>query len=133
MFYNSNCIFACSTFQQRYDWLKIILNTFHSKIDGLSIFLHKSEIPKETRLRGYEIYTEEIGKHGFFVENDTSVTVLKSSIPDVYTVENDGGYLKVPSIEISEFLRSKGDKFNIKCEKLDDGSWVITENIPGVK
>lgn len=132
--YNSNCVFACSTFKQRYDWLKLWLQTFTSHIEGVTIKLvHKSDYTGP--IRGYEEHTEEIiGKPGYFIEDDKSVkqTITKLSIPDCYEV-SEGGYLRVPDVKTSYYLRSKGDSFICKCVRYDDEYWDVAENIPEIE
>ena len=132
--YNSNCVFACSTFKQRYDWLKELLQTFTCHIEGVSIkLLHKSDYTGS--IRGYEEHTEEtIGKSGYFIEDDKSVkyTATRLNIPDCYEV-GDGKYLRVPDIKTSVYLRSKGDTFVVKCVPYDDEYWDVAENIPEVE
>jgi hypothetical protein len=125
--YNSNCIFACSTFQQRYDWLEVILTQFHKTIPGLSIFLHKRWISADMPIRGYEVYDDIPGSRGWF--ETMSETIVKSEIPDVYFVKGKSGYLRVPDIETSAFLRSKGDQFQLQCVQESDTTWTVTENI----
>lgn len=129
--YNSNCVYACSTFEQRYNWLKDLMSTFIDHIPGTAKFIHKSELSPKMKLKGYEAHTDEIGKPGYFVENDTSntVQVVKLPLPDCYEVDS-GGYLRVPDLKTSTFLRSKGQKFKCACTKNEDGSWTLTENIP---
>ena len=129
IYHNSNYIFGCSNFIQRYDWLKLILARFHTPVDGLTKLIHKSDLPK-TPLRGYEVYTDVPGSTGFFVEDDKK-TVTKGEIPDVYFIEES--YVRVPDLKTSVFLRSKGTTFELKCSQHSDGSWVIQENIPDLK
>jgi hypothetical protein len=128
--YNGNCVFACSTFQQRYEWLQKLLKTFTSCIDGVTVdLIHKSELDfTELKIRGNEIYTDEIGKHGFFEEDDGSrvMSVKKLAFPDCYEVEG-GGHLKVPDLKTSQYLRQKGTHFKCKCVPHEDGSWVLIE------
>ena len=132
--YNSNCVFACSTFKQRYDWLKDLLLTFTTFVDGVTIrLMHKSNYTGSTK--GYEEHTEEmIGRPGYFIEDDKSVTytVNKLSIPDCYEIAGKG-YLRVPDIKTSTYLRSKGDTFECKCIPYDDEYWDVAENIPEVE
>ena len=132
--YNSNCVFACSTFNQRYDWLKDLLSTFTSYVKGVSIkLLHKSEYSGP--IKGYEDHPEDlVGKPGYFVENvDYEIlTVTKLNIPDCYEVSGKG-YLRVPDMKTSLYLRSKGDTFQCKCSKYDDEFWDVLENIPEVE
>lgn len=126
LFYNSNYIFATTTFKQRYEWLEKILNKFHSHIEGLAKFVHKSNLPK-CSLKGYEIYNNIEGSFGFFVEQDKKL-IKKSDIPDVYLIEDS--YLRVPNLKTSVYLRSLGDEFELKCAQESDGSWSVQENIP---
>jgi hypothetical protein len=134
--YNSNCVFACSTFKQRYDWLKELLSTFTRHIEGVTIqLIHKSDF--NGTIKGYEEYPEEIiGKPGYYVEDTVqdfeTVTVTRMSIPDCYEIAGKG-YLRVPDIKTSLYLRSKGETFKCKCSKYDDEFWDIMENIPEVE
>jgi hypothetical protein len=80
----------------------------------------------EVHLRGYESYLDEIGKSGFFEEDDGTkvVKVKKLALPDCYEVLS-GGYLKVPDLKTSIHLRSLGQQFEIRCKKNEDGSWTL--------
>lgn len=131
--FNSNCIFACSTFKQRYDWLQSMLNTFVKHVPGTIRLIHKSTIDYPT-LRGYEEHTlEEPGKFGYFIEKEHDlITVVKMNIPDCYDVGPGKGYLRVPDIRTSVYLRSKGDRFECKCTYNNDESWTLIENIPDI-
>jgi len=129
--YNSNCIYACSTFEQRYEWLKELMSTFIHHVPGTARFIHKSDLTTQ-KLKGYEVHIDDVGKPGYFVELDSdsnAVEVTKLSIPDCYEVSS-GGYLRVPDLKTSEYLRSKGQKFKCRCSRNDDGSWTVLENIP---
>jgi hypothetical protein len=128
--YNSNCVYACSTFEQRYEWLKELMGKFISHIPGTARLIHKSDLNPKQKLKGYEVHIDDVGKPGYFVEEDTnSVEVVKLSLPDCYEVSS-GGYLRVPDLKTSEYLRSKGQKFKCRCSRNDDGSWTVLENIP---
>jgi len=128
--YNSNCVFAASTFEQRYKWLKTFLPMFTSHIPGTIKFIHKSDIT-ETNIKGHEEHPLDMGKTGYFVERDNSKMVhfLKMSLPDCYESVPFSGFLKVPDIKTSFFLRSKGDDFDCKCIKVGE-FWKVVENIP---
>jgi len=133
--YNSNCVFACSTYKQRYEWLKRLLETFTHTIEGVTIkLLHKSEFVGDTK--GFEEHPDDVpGKYGFYVEKEVDSeihTVTRMSIPDCYEIQG-GGYLRVPDIKTSVYLRSKGDTFTCKCSKYDDEFWDILDNIPDVE
>ena len=133
--YNSNCVFACSTFRQRYEWLHILLSTFTSCIEGLTIdLIHKSDMG-DIKIKGYEEYNDEIiGRPGYYVEKDDSqlLNITRMNIPDCYEVEG-GGFLKVSTLKASVYLRSKGNKFQCRCIKVDEEFWDIIENIPEVE
>ena len=129
--FNSNCVFACSTFEQRYNWLKELMETFIYPSKTSAQFIHKKDLNKTHRVRGYEEHPDEVGKHGYFVDSDDRMDIAKLPIPDCYEVK-EGGYLKVPDLKTSVFLRSKGSAFKLKCSKNDDGSWTILENIPSI-
>jgi hypothetical protein len=130
--YNSNCVFACSTFKQRYEWLSKLLSRFTTYIEGVTIdLIHKSDLG-DIPIRGYEEHTEEtIGKPGYFVEKDNTerFTITRLSIPDCYEIIGKG-YLRVPDMKTSVYLRSKGDSFECRCVKYDDKFWDVAENIP---
>ena len=130
--YNSNCVFACSTFRQRYEWLAKLLRTFTSCIEGLTIdLIHKSDLG-DIPLKGYEDHNDEIiGRPGFFVEKDDSelLTITRMNTPDCYEVESRG-FLRVPNLKTSLYLRSRGEKFKCRCVKFDEEFWDVTENIP---
>ncbi len=130
--YNSNCVYACSTFSQRYSWLQKWLPAVLPQHDGFPNFLHKSE--STYPIRGYEEHPNEVAKPGYYVEKDDSelLTIVKLNIPDCYEVVGKG-YLRVPDIKTSVFLRSKGDVFTCKCIQHDDEFWDIVENIPEVE
>jgi hypothetical protein len=122
--YNSNCVFSCSTFEQRYLWLKEWLAEFVYHIPGVTIrLIHKSEATN-VRCRGYETYTNDIGSNGYYRDDDGTqiVSIKKLALPDCYEAE-DGGYLRVPSLKLSEELRLLGDSFKLRCIKEEDGSW----------
>jgi len=130
--YNSNCVYACSTFSQRYDWLAKLLELF-VRFNSASVeFLHKSKLELHP-IRGYEEHPEEVGKHGYFADKDKSelMTITKLSIPDCYEIVGKG-YLRVPDLKTSIYLRSKGDTFSCRCVKYDDEYWDVQENIPEI-
>lgn len=126
--YNGTCVFALTSFKQRYDWIQQMLARFHKTAKGLVRMMHKSEVT-DMKLRGYEVYTHEEGAHGCFIEQDL-VTVLKTDLPDVFTVQNREGYLRIPNLATSQYMRSKVFPCSMKCIIRDDGSWDIAENIP---
>lgn len=133
--YNSNCVFACSTYEQRYNWLKKLLNTFVKHIPSVTIrLIHKSDA-EQYPIRGYEEHpVDNAGKPGYFIEKDDSTTVEVSrlSMPDCYEV-NGKGYLKVPDIKTAFYLRSLGERFQCRCVPAEENSWVVVENIPDVE
>lgn len=133
--YNSNCVFACSTFKQRYDWLQSLLSRFTKCIEGVTIdLIHKSDLDT-IPLRGYEDHSlESPGKPGYFVEKDDKevLTITRLPIPDCYEIAGKG-YLRVPDLKTSMYLRSKGPVFTCVCVKYDEEYWDVAENIPDVK
>ena len=130
--FNSNCVYACSTFQQRYEWLKTLMDTFIYPSKYTAQLIHKKDLNKTHKVKGFEVHTDEVGKPGYFLDIDERQDITKLSIPDCYEVSG-GGYLKVPDLKTSVFLRSKGSSFKLKCSKNDDGSWTILENIPSIE
>jgi hypothetical protein len=130
--YNSNCVFMCSTFEQRQIWLKDLLLEFTFAVPGTAKLIHKSDY-EFTDIAGYEYYSDEtIGKQGYFEEKSDTLQITYLNIPDCYDVDNRG-YLKVPDIKTSMFLRSKGLSFEAQCIENKDGSWSLKENIPDVE
>jgi hypothetical protein len=129
--YNSNCVFACSTFKQRYDWLSKLLSTFTYCVEGITIdLIHKQDLADEVPLKGFEEHPlDGIGSTGYFVEKSNLQTITKLEMPDCYSV-NGKGYLNVPDLKTSLYLRSKGTTFQCKCERVDDEFWNVIENIP---
>jgi len=117
--YNSCCIFNTTTFKQRYEWTKDLLEQFYRP--GFDVLVHKSNLP-DVKLRGYEYYDDKEGSHGCFSELDE--TILRTEIPDVYTVKGKQGYVLVPDLKTSVFLRSKGPEFNMKCTE-KNGNWEV--------
>jgi hypothetical protein len=88
----------------------------------------------EIKIKGTEEYLDENGKHGYFVEKDDSevLDVVKMQLPDCYEIVGKG-YLRVPDLKTSVYLRSKGKQFTCKCIKFDDEFWDVVENIPEIE
>lgn len=131
--YNSNCIFACSTFKQRYEWLEKLLKRFVTYVEGVTIdLIHKSELG-DVDIKGYEEHPIGMpGKPGYFVEKQEDgelVTITRLPIPDCYEIEGKG-HLHVPDMKTSVYLRSKGNTFSCRCVKYDEEFWALVENIP---
>lgn len=121
--YNSNRVFHCSTFEQRYNWLKDLLK-FFKHIPGYPRFIHKSALEKHHGIRGQESYTDDIGSTGYYSEDiGQIVKIKKHTLPDCYMVEES--YLRVPDLKTSKYLRTLGDEFELKCTRNEDGSWVL--------
>lgn len=129
--FNSNCVYACSTFEQRYNWLKELMDTFIYKTQFSAQFIHKKDLLSTCRIKGYEEHPDEPGKPGYFADAEDKDTkqITKLAIPDCYEVSS-GGYLRVPDLKTSVFLRSKGSSFKLRCSKNEDSSWTILEPIP---
>jgi len=130
--YNSNCLFACSTFKQRYDWLLKLLSRFTTYVEGVTIdLIHKSDLG-DVDIKGYEEHPDDLpGKNGYFVEKNlgTLFDIIQLPTPDCYKVAGHG-YLRVPDLKTSVYLRSKGANFKCRCVKFDEEFWTVTENIP---
>jgi hypothetical protein len=43
-------------------------------------------------------------------------------MPDVYMIKDREGYLLVPTLELSVFLRSRGAEFKLRCIQ-KNGNW----------
>ena len=120
--YNSNCVFACSSFQQRHEWLSGWLKTFVFETPATIKLRHKSEYTGP--VRGYEIYLDDIGKSGFFEEGTgQKVVVAKLPMPDCYEIRGRNAYLRVPDMKTSRLLKTLGDVFEAVCEDNGDGSY----------
>jgi hypothetical protein len=132
--YNSNCVFACSTFKQRYDWLLSLLSRFTRYIEGVTIdLIHKSDLG-DVPIRGHEYHPVGMpGCHGYFMQNDGTemLDVVRLPMPDCYEVVGKG-FLRVPDLKTSVFLRSQGKTFKCRCKKYDDEFWDVLEKIPDV-
>lgn len=121
--YNSNKVFICSTFEQRYNWLKNLLQ-FFKPISGFPRFVHKSKLEKHHTIRGQESYTDELGGTGYYSEDiGQLVKIKKHTLPDCYIIEDS--YLRVPDLKTSKYLRTLGQDFELKCIRNEDGSWSL--------
>ena len=124
--YNSNCVFACSTFKQRYEWLQIFFSKIHTSSKNTIYLIHKSALINP-KIRGYEEYTDDIATYGFFVEkHNTLMKIKKLPLPDCYQV-GDNGYLLVPDLKTSEYLRTLGNEFNLCCVQNEGSSWSLVK------
>jgi hypothetical protein len=124
--YNSCCVFACTTFKQRYEWTKQLMTRFFYSIPGFPKLIHKSD--SNHKIKGYEFYTDNPGSKGYYEESN-KISIVKSDIPDVYFIEGTESYIQVPDLKTSEYLRSLGDLFQLDIEE-KEGLWFIKENIP---
>ena len=123
--YNSNCVFACSTFEQRFEWLKSLLKFIHP-VSNFPRFIHKSQLGPQHKCRGQESYTDEIGTFGYYSEESGQLIKIKKHIlPDCFQIEDS--YLRVPDLKTSQFLRTMGAEFELRCLKNDDGSWSLVK------
>lgn len=131
--YNSNCVFECSSFEQRYNWLKELLPIFTSHVPGTVKLIHKSDYGTKNS-RGWEDYSDESGKTGYYSENDDTATIqfIRMSLPDCYESVPFTGYLRVPDLKTSVYLRLKGTSFACKC-LMEGETWVVAENIPCIE
>ena len=87
--------------------------------------LHKSQLTHH-KVRGEEVYLEDIGTPGYYRDVDNNlVTVKKLAIPDCYQIGED--YLRVPDLKTSEYLRTLGNVFELSCANNGDGSWSMIE------
>jgi len=81
---------------------------------------------KNIKVRGEEVYSADIGSKGYFVEEAGDLVIVKRlAIPDCYEIKGKKGYLKVPDLKTSVFLRSKGPEFECRCTQAEDGSWEL--------
>ena len=116
--YASTNIHRLTTFQERFEWTSKILK-FHKHIPGLTeLYTKDSAFP----IKGYEYYDNKKGSSGIYSE--AKEIVYKSEIPDVYFIRGKSGYVAVPDLKTSEFLRSKGSEFELHLEE-NKGIWHI--------
>jgi hypothetical protein len=117
--YASTNVFRITNFEQRETFIKKILNKFYKPIKGLTEFYTKKD---SFPIKGYEYYDNKPGSFGIF--NESNEIVYKTEIPDVYFIRGKSGYVAVPDLKTSEFLRSKGDEFELNVEE-NEGIWYI--------
>lgn len=117
--YNGSNIFVSTTFKQRYEWSRELLKRFYR--EGLAEFVHKADLINP-KIRGYEVYDLKEGTKGSYEE--LAETIIRTEIPDVYTVKGKQGYVLVPDLKTSVFLRSLGAEFKLNCVE-KDGAWAI--------
>jgi hypothetical protein len=117
--YASTNIHRLTTFEERFNWTSKILKKFHKHIPGLAeLYSKETSFP----IKGYEYYDNKKGSSGIY--SDAKEIVYKSDIPDVYFVRGKPGYVAVPDLKTSEFLRSKGSEFELDIEE-KEGKWYI--------
>ena len=119
--YASTNIFNITTFSQRYEWLKKLIPLFYKFVPGLTeLYLKDAKFP----IKGYEYYDDIKGSKGSYSEHKE--IVYKTEIPDVYFVKGKTGYISVPDLKTSEFLRSKSvdSEFELDIEEIE-GVWYI--------
>ena len=90
---------------------------------GVIKLIHKSDLVNP-QVRGYEVYTDDIATKGYYRDDDGTqiISFKKLMLPDCYEAE-DGGYLRVPSLKLSQELRVLGGSFKLRCVREEDGSW----------
>jgi len=120
--YSSTNIFRITTFEQREIWLTKVLKKFYKPIKGLTELILKKDIIEKIPIKGYEFYDDRKGSFGIFSE--LKEIVYKTEIPDVYFIRGKQGYVAVPDLKTSEFLRLKGDEFELQIEEIE-GVWHI--------
>lgn len=126
---NSSCVFMCTNFKQRSEWIVKLFDNFYTHIKGFPELIPKSKFDfTGISLKGYEVYTSDIGSKGYFIENNKT-KIIRSDIPDVYFINGTENYLRVPDLKTSEFLRLKDKEFELECEDMNDGTFMIKENI----
>lgn len=118
--YNGVNLFVSANFKQRYEWSAQLIKRFYR--DGLVTLIHKSELPGNIKIKGYEVYDSRPGSKGSFEE--PCETINRTEIPDVYTVKGKQGYVLVPDLKTSVYLRSLGPEFQLSCVE-KDGNWSI--------
>jgi hypothetical protein len=124
--FNGVPIFDKTTFEERQSLLKSLFQLYTpcKSFETYRIDLREN-VPD---VRGREYYTNERGARGIFIEDKPSEDeslqeIVKTDIPDVYRLSN-GDYLRVPTLALSQHLRSLGPKFTVKCSNNKDGTWT---------
>jgi hypothetical protein len=84
------------------------------------LYLKDAQFP----IKGYEYYDDIKGSKGCYSEHKE--TVYKTEIPDVYFVKGKSGYVSVPDLKTSDFLRLKSveSEFELDIEEIE-GVWHI--------
>jgi hypothetical protein len=125
--FNGTPIFERTTFEERQTLLKSLFQLYTpcKPFETYRIDL-RDNVPD---VRGREYYTNERGARGVFIEDkpsedETLQEILKTDIPDVYKIVSNGEYLRVPTLALSQYLRTLGSKFELKCTNNKDGTWT---------
>ena len=135
--WNGIKMFNRTSFAWRQNYLRDMLPTMYTPCSGFesrAVELRREGMPD---IRGYEYYTDRLGETGLFKEETppapepiqetkTMYQITTTDVPDVYKLEDDLGYLRVRTLELSRTLRTLGPSFRIHCVKNpeDDGTWT---------
>jgi hypothetical protein len=125
--FNGVPIFDKTTFEERQTLLKSLFQFYtHCKSFETYHIDLRENVPD---VRGREYYTNERGARGVFIEDkpsedETIQEIVKTDIPDVYKLVTNNEYLRVPTLALSQYLRSLGPKFTLKCSNNKDGTWT---------
>lgn len=124
--YSSTNIFILTNYEERYKWLTRLINTFYKHIETFDELYLKSDLEcNEFPIKGYEYYDSKKGSYGYY--SDKKEIVIKSNIPDVYYVKDKEGFLLVPDLKTSEYLRSlfiDSNEIDLDIEE-KDGRWFL--------
>lgn len=125
--FNGTTLFYITTFQERQELLKKLFMFYTPCSVFESIAIDLRENIKD--IRGFEYYTNERGSKGIFIENkpdeanDAYLEIVRTDIPDVYRIISNGEYLRVRTLELSQYLRNLGNQFKLRCSNNKDGTW----------
>lgn len=130
--WNGIKLFNYTTFAWRKQFLESILMLVYTSCPGFesrAVEMRTEDHQPQLGIRGYEYYTDRIGETGLFKEEDVLpplYNITTTDIPDVYKLQDNLGYLRVRTLELSRELRALGPTFRLPCTKNpeNDGTWT---------
>lgn len=121
-------VFETKSFSEREQLCRDFLKYLYTSCSAFEWLPLKLRSDFSGAIKGYEYYSDCPGDIGSFSEDmRTSYTIHKTNIPDLYTLEDESGYVDVPTIEVSKKLLQMGDVFQLFCKKSieDPELWEI--------
>ena len=125
--FNGTPIFDKTTFEERQQKLREIFGAFY--IDCPAFQTVTLDLRSNlTEYKGKEYYTNDRGAKGIYIESTASddeaiFDIVKTDIPDVYKITSNGEYLRVRTLVLSQYLKTLGHTFKMRCRRNYDGTW----------